>query len=76
MSDTISAIYADGVFRPLEPVDWPEGTKAEVVAVQGPRASEAVLAWPTGYFERTAAALAGEDFERPPQGDFPARETW
>ena len=26
--------------------------------------------WPPGYFERTAGALAGEEFERPPQGEF------
>jgi predicted DNA-binding antitoxin AbrB/MazE fold protein len=73
MSDTISAIYSDGVFRPLEPVDWPEGTKAEVVAVPE---SQVQGAWPERYFERTAGALAGEDFERPPQGELPAREAW
>ncbi len=32
--------------------------------------------WPTGYFERTAGALAGEDFERPPQGELPHRDDW
>ncbi|HEY3394622.1 MAG TPA: antitoxin family protein [Lacipirellulaceae bacterium] len=78
MSDTIAAIYADGVFRPLEPVDWPEGTKAEVIAVpeSGRPASETSTAWPAGYFEQTAGSLVGEEFERPPQGDLPRREAW
>lgn len=32
--------------------------------------------WPTGYFEQTCGVLAGEDFERPPQGEFPRRDDW
>ena len=32
--------------------------------------------WPPGYFERTAGALAGEEFERPPQGELPMRDEW
>jgi hypothetical protein len=78
MSQTISAIYADGVFRPLEPVDWPEGTKAEVIALQESARgeSERPSIWPAGYFEQTAGALAGEEFERPPQGELPEREAW
>ena len=32
--------------------------------------------WPEGYFEQTAGALAGEDFERPPQGELPSRDEW
>ncbi len=32
--------------------------------------------WPPGYFERTAGALSGEEFERPPQGDLPLRDEW
>ena len=32
--------------------------------------------WPPGYFERTAGALAGEEFERPPQGELPIRDEW
>lgn len=27
---TIEAIYENGVFRPLAPVEWPEGTRARV----------------------------------------------
>jgi hypothetical protein len=32
--------------------------------------------WPEGYFERTAGALAGEQFDRPQQGSPPVREGW
>jgi hypothetical protein len=32
--------------------------------------------WPPSYFERTAGALAGEEFERPPQGELPKRNEW
>ena len=32
--------------------------------------------WPPGYFERTAGVLAGEEFERPPQGELPVRDEW
>lgn len=32
--------------------------------------------WPDGYFEQTAGALAGEEFDRPPQGELPSRDDW
>lgn len=32
--------------------------------------------WPAGYFEQTAGALAGEDFERSPQAELPHRDDW
>ena len=32
--------------------------------------------WPEGYFQKTAGVLAGEDFERPPQGELPRRDEW
>ena len=32
--------------------------------------------WPPQYFENTAGALAGERFERPPQGQAETRESW
>ena len=32
--------------------------------------------WPPGYFDRTAGALAGEEFERPTQGKLPMRDEW
>jgi predicted DNA-binding antitoxin AbrB/MazE fold protein len=80
MSHSISAVFNDGVFRPLEPVDWPDGTRAEViVSPMTPlltEVAERCITWPAGYFEQTAGALACEEFERPPQGDLPAREDW
>ncbi|MEX1027920.1 MAG: hypothetical protein WD049_07930 [Candidatus Paceibacterota bacterium] len=32
--------------------------------------------WPEGYFEETAGALAGEEFQRAPQGELPKRAPW
>ena len=32
--------------------------------------------WPVSYFEQTAGALAGDEFERPPQGELPDRDAW
>ena len=32
--------------------------------------------WPERYFENTAGALVGEEFERPQQGDLPQRDPW
>ena len=31
---------------------------------------------PPGYFDRTAAAIVGEEFERPTQGELPTRDDW
>jgi hypothetical protein len=33
-------------------------------------------AWPKHYFEQTAGALAGETFDRPPQGELSDRDDW
>ena len=41
-----------------------------------PGGNVAGAGWPDHYFERTAGALAGETFERPPQGSPEERETW
>jgi len=81
MSHTIPAIYDSGVFRPLEPVDWPEGTRAEVTPLSqttspSKDSPDQSASWPAGYFEQTAGSLAGEDFERPPQEELPTREDW
>ena len=81
MSHTIPAVFDSGVFRPLEPVDLAEGTRAEVTPLPQliPSSREAavgIAAWPSGYFEQTAGALAGENFERPSQGNLPQREVW
>jgi hypothetical protein len=42
----------------------------------GNGAKTAASAWPKDYFEKTAGALAGEQFERPPQLPFEKREEW
>jgi hypothetical protein len=69
MNHAISAVYHAGVFRPLEPVDWPEGTRAEVIPVgqatpSSPREAGQIATWPPGFFEQTAGVLADEEFER------------
>ena len=47
-------------------VHLPDGT---AVRVEAEPIIPAGQGWPPGYFERTAGALAGEPFERPPQGE-------
>jgi hypothetical protein len=81
--DSIPAIFDAGVFRPLEPVDLADGTRAEVIPLSPTAPASVSLAeaaqpptWPPNYFDQTAGALASEDFERPPQGDVPRRENW
>lgn len=32
MSQTIEAVYEDGIFKPLKPVDLPEGTRVRIEA--------------------------------------------
>ena len=81
MSHTIPAVFDSGVFRPLEPVDLAEGTRAEVIplpqpATAPPDGSAGNTPWPSDYFVQTAGGLAGEPFERPPQGELPNREGW
>ena len=36
MSQTIEAIYENGIFRPLSPVDLPEGTRVRVALGEWP----------------------------------------
>ena len=43
---------------------------------EGADFSNGDTAWPDGYFEQTAGSLAGEDFERAPQGELPRRDEW
>jgi predicted DNA-binding antitoxin AbrB/MazE fold protein len=75
MSEPIHAVFESGVFRPLEPVELPPGTPAEVI----PHIQSTITergSWPTGYFEHTAGALANEELERPTQGSMPQRDGW
>ncbi|HUS40763.1 MAG: hypothetical protein WBF93_18375 [Pirellulales bacterium] len=32
--------------------------------------------WPVGYFDETAGKFAGEEFQRPDQGELPQRDSW
>lgn len=85
MSRAISAVFADGVFRPLEPVDWPEGTHVQIqvqAPVEGAGAElspeeivrqAAAMPWPQ-FVERTYGSCAGSGLERPDQGDFERRD--
>jgi predicted DNA-binding antitoxin AbrB/MazE fold protein len=36
MSQTIEAIYENGIFRPLDPVDLPEGTRVRIAPGEWP----------------------------------------
>ncbi len=77
----VQATLRNGRLELMQPVDWPEGTRAEVIPLPAttpspPPAAGTPAMWPTGYFEQTSGALAGEDFERPPPGDLPQREDW
>jgi predicted DNA-binding antitoxin AbrB/MazE fold protein len=43
MSQTIEAIYEDGIFKPLNPVDLPEGTRVRVEAEESSSNSDEQL---------------------------------
>ncbi len=58
---------SDGQDVTVQPVGDTRKQKADTKTSPG---------WPDGYFEQTAGALAGEEFERPPQGELPSRDDW
>jgi hypothetical protein len=76
----VQATFRNGRLELMHAVDWPDGTRAEVIPLpqtaltlpEGDRPT----AWPPDYFAHTAGALAGEEFERPSQGTLPVREDW
>ncbi|MEX2170208.1 MAG: hypothetical protein WD851_12925 [Pirellulales bacterium] len=77
----VQATFRNGQLELMQPVDWPDGTRAEVIpltytASPSKESVEGQRSWPVAYFEQTAGALAGEEFERPPQGDLPMRDVW
>ena len=74
MSDSIPAVFDSGVFRPLEPVNLADGTRADVIPRQETLPPSTV--WPQEYFEQTAGAFCSQPIERPPQGDLSQRESW
>lgn len=76
MNHNIPAVYDSGVFRPLEPVNWPDGTRAEVTLVSPGGSVDQPEGWPPNYFEQTSGSFAGEQIERPPQGELARRDDW
>jgi len=80
MSKTIHAVFENGIFRPVDPVDLPDKVEVEFpdkVEVEfEPRVLEKNNRWPDCYFEATAGAFEKEPFDRPDQGVLPNREKW
>ena len=76
--DSVQATFRNGQLELAQPVDWPEGTRVEVVPLLTPPPSNGVedFTWPPGYFVQTDGALEGEEFERTSQGELPVRENW
>ncbi len=72
MNKTIHAVFENGVFRPVEPVNLPDKSVVEFE----PRLIAKKDGWPEGYFKQTAGVLAGEALERPAQGSLPIRGEW
>ena len=72
MCKTIHAVFENGIFGPVEPVDHPEKVQVEFE----PRLIVRNQGWPEGYFEKTAGVFANETFERPAQGVLPERGNW
>lgn len=72
MSKTIHAVFENGIFRPVDPVDLPDRVEVEFE----PRVLEKNDRWPDCYFETTAGVFAKEPFDRPDQGALPNREKW
>lgn len=71
--DRSIATIIDGKIVLSQPVDWPDGTSVEVTPIASPSNGDT---WPASYFDQTAGALAGEDFDQPEQGELPSRDCW
>ncbi len=73
------AVQLDEKLRSLDPnrAQYLEFLVREALdrAEQGKRCTPA-SEWPVEYFQQTSGVLAGEKFERPPQGEFPDRDEW
>ena len=72
MAKTIHAVFENGIFRPVDPVDLPDKVEVEFE----PRVLDKNDSWPACYFVTTAGAFAKEPFDRPDQGVLPNREKW
>jgi predicted DNA-binding antitoxin AbrB/MazE fold protein len=77
----IPAVFDAGVFRPLVPVELPEGTRVEVQVrrASGELSTEELarqamaMAWPD-FVERTYGSCAHLGLQRHSQGDIEPRE--
>jgi hypothetical protein len=69
----VARVQADGTLELKTPTPLPEGEVEVTLLIQPLNASAAE--WPAGYFDRTFGKWEGE-LERPPQGDFEAREAF
>jgi hypothetical protein len=63
---SITATVKNDLVKLPEGVHLPDGTRVRLKTIDTGQGD----GWPSGYFERTAGALAGERFERP-AGDAP-----
>ena len=67
-------VLPDGTIRLPNDVQLAPG-KAEVTVEQDSTGKQQSR-WPVGYFDETAGKLAGEEFQRPEQGELPQRDAW
>lgn len=77
----VTAIFRNGRLELAEPVDWPEGTQAEVHPIAAPvngerQVGSPMTSWPTGFFDQLRQEWGDEPFDRPPQGESEVREDW
>ena len=75
----VAGTFRNGRVELTEVVDWPEGTRLEVVpqsVLDNPQATTPMTAWPTGFFDRLREKWGDQPFERPPQGELERREEW
>ena len=76
----VTAIFRNGRVELAEDVNWPDGTRLEVVPVgppdDGHREEPPMTTWPDGFFDQVREGWGDEPFERPPPGEFEVREDW
>jgi len=76
----VHATFQDGRVELSENVDWPNGTKVEVTPIIAPTVPNTIgpvlTRWPDGFFANLREQWGTEPFQRPPQGEFDAREEW